>query len=63
VHISANNILGFNNTFGYRFSSVPNDEGDYESFAVKPPAKRFFFIGCFISIGQKYSKDNGVTSN
>ncbi|MCR9285945.1 MAG: TonB-dependent receptor [Bacteroidetes bacterium] len=63
LHISANNILGFNNTFGYRFSSVPNDEGDYESFAVKPPAKRFFFIGCFISIGQKYSKDNGVTSN
>lgn len=63
LHISANNILGFNNTFGYRFSSVPNDEGDYESFAVKPPTKRFFFIGCFISIGQKYSKDNGVTSN
>jgi outer membrane cobalamin receptor len=63
LHISANNILGFDNTFGYRFSNAPNDDGNYESFAVKPPAKRFFFIGCFISIGQRYSKDNGVVSS
>ena len=63
VHFAMNNVLGFDNTFGYRFSNVPNDEGNFNRFAVKQPAKRFFFIGCFISIGQRYSKDNGVTSN
>ncbi len=63
VYTAINNVPGFSNTFGYRYSSVPNDDGNFTRDAITPTAKRFFFVGCFISIGQKYSKDNGVTSN
>ncbi|HFA51956.1 MAG TPA: TonB-dependent receptor [Bacteroidetes bacterium] len=62
LYASVNNIPGFKNKFGYRYSNTPNDDGTYTGIAVKPAAKRFFFVGCFISIGQRFSKDNGVTS-
>ena len=62
VYASITNVPGFNNTFGYRYSHTPNADGSFSGVAVKPAAKRFFFLGCFISIGQRFSKDNGVTS-
>lgn len=62
VFASINNIPGFKNTFGYRFSQEPDAEGNYNRVAIEQTAPRFFFVGCFISIGQKYSKDNGVTT-
>ncbi len=62
LHASVNNIPGFDNTFGYRYSSTPNSDGTFTGVPVKQAAKRVFFIGCFISIGQRFSKDNGVTS-
>lgn len=60
VFASITNLPGFDNTFGFRFSQ--DEAGNFSSIAVKPPAKRFFFLGCFISIGQRFSKDNGVTT-
>ncbi len=63
LYASINNIPGFDNTFGYRYSSTSNPDGSFTGIPVKPAAKRFFFIGCFISIGQRFSKDNGVTSD
>ena len=44
---SIDNILGINNVFTYRYS---NDGSRRE--AVGPAAKRFYFIGMFISIGE-----------
>ncbi|MEO1516583.1 MAG: TonB-dependent receptor [Bacteroidota bacterium] len=55
VYISVNNVLGFNNSFGRRFSANPDGEGVFRSTPIRPPAKRFLFVGCFISIGQKYN--------
>ena len=63
LHLSVNNLMGLNQTFGYRYSDTPNANGEFQSYAIKPAIKQFMMIGCFISIGQKYSKDNGVTSN
>ena len=50
VYFSAGNILGFDNVFGYTYSNVPDSNGSYSSYAVKPGAKRFLFLGIFISI-------------
>jgi len=52
LHLSATNILGIENTFGHQFSQQPNATGEFDSIAIRPPAKRFFFVGLFVSIGQ-----------
>ncbi len=44
------NLLGFDNTFGYHYSNIPDSNGIYDGFAIKPSAKRFYFIGLFVSI-------------
>lgn len=54
LYIAVNNLPGFNNTFGQQFSNTPDAEGNYTGIAVRPPAKRFFFVGLFISIGEKF---------
>lgn len=54
VHCSVSNILGFENTFGYRYSQTPDETGQFINIAIQPPAKRFVFVGVFVSIGQKY---------
>jgi outer membrane cobalamin receptor len=50
VHFSVSNVLGSDHTFGYRFSLDPNEQGEYDSMAIKPGAKRFLFLGIFVSI-------------
>lgn len=57
LYISVNNLPGFNNSFGQRFSNTPNEEGNFTGIAVRPPAKRFFFVGLFISLGEKYGSN------
>jgi vitamin B12 transporter len=59
VHVSATNVLGIDQVFGYRFSNQPGVDGQFTSMAIRPPAKRFFFVGIFMSIGQKFK----ATSN
>ena len=56
--ISISNVPGFENNFGYRYSAIPNNEGQFEARAISQPAKRFFFVGMFMSIGQKFDKDS-----
>jgi hypothetical protein len=49
---SVTNVIGNDQIFGYRYSY------DYQrSAAVTPPAKRFFFVGLFLSFGQNRSKE------
>lgn len=50
VHLSVSNVLGFNNVFGYHYQTTPGTDGAYPSFAVKQWAKRFWFLGVFVSI-------------
>ncbi len=54
VHLSATNILGANQVFGYEFSTEQNSSGIYPSRAIRPPARRFLFLGVFIT----FSKDS-----
>ncbi len=47
IFFSIDNILGFNNIYGYNYSS----NGKF-SAPILPAAKRFAFIGMFISLGE-----------
>lgn len=51
IYFSASNLLGQDQVFGYHFSNEPDSSGDYLSEPIKLPAKRFLFLGCFITIG------------
>lgn len=50
IHLSVSNITGFEPEYGFHFSSAPGPDGQYRSFAISSPAKRFIFLGVFISI-------------
>lgn len=50
LYLSATNLLGTEQIFGYRYAALPDIEGRYASRAITPPAKRFLFVGLFISI-------------
>ena len=56
IHAMVNNVLGINNIFGYEYANEPNDNGIYASRAITPPAKRFIFLGVFITL----SKNKGI---
>lgn len=49
---SVNNVLGANQVYGYNYSY----NGSIKE-AITPPAKRFYFIGCFLSWGVDRSQD------
>jgi hypothetical protein len=55
--LSVNNVLGNNLVYNYSYSN----NGSRKE-AVGPPAKRFFFIGCFLSFGVDRS-DDVINSN
>ncbi len=50
--ISVTNVLGFNNVYSYNYSANGKNK-----VAVLPAAKRFYFIGYFISLGIDRSQD------
>lgn len=50
IYASISNVTGFKQQYGYNYASFANDEGFYESVPVIPDAKRFYFIGCFITL-------------
>ena len=50
LHVAVSNLLGADQVFGYRYTAQPNDQGLYPRRQVGPPAKRFFFVGLFVSI-------------
>ncbi|MEO9485136.1 MAG: TonB-dependent receptor [Ekhidna sp.] len=56
VHAMVNNVLGINNIYGYEFADQPDNAGVYTSRAITPPAKRFIFLGVFITL----SKNKGI---
>ena len=50
VYVSCNNIMGFDNTFGYHFEPEPDNTGVFQAHPIQAYAKRTFIIGIFISI-------------
>ena len=40
LHAIVNNILGFENIFGYNYSETPNSNGVFEASPITPPNKR-----------------------
>jgi hypothetical protein len=60
LHFMLNNVFGNEQVFGYQYAKSPNaTTGRMEGKAITTGAKRFFFVGCFISIGQKFEKQKG----
>lgn len=51
-YFSVSNVLGFEQEFGYRYASIPDSEGVYQSTPILPGAKRFFILGCFITLSK-----------
>ncbi len=52
IHGSVSNVTGSRQVFGYNFSNVVDPSGNHNYVVVEPPAKRFFFLGCFISLSK-----------
>ena len=50
LHAAVTNVLGRNNIFGYRYADTPDASGSFPSLPMTQGAKRFFFIGLFITL-------------
>jgi hypothetical protein len=57
IYLSCTNLPGRDNIFGYEYSNVLNENGQYNSRAIRQPAPRFLFLGILITL----SKDKSVT--
>jgi hypothetical protein len=56
LYVSATNILGFNQIYGYQFGAAPGPDGRFESRAIAAPSKHFLFVGLFVNFGQRYKQ-------
>ena len=54
---SCSNVMGRNNVFGYEFADQADAHGSYPAVPVVQPAKRFVFVGLFITL-TKEGKEN-----
>lgn len=52
IHFSVTNVLGVENIFGYQYSLVPDESGVYSSIPIGLPAKRFIFLGVFVTLSK-----------
>ena len=50
LYCSSSNLFGNENIFGYQFADQPNEQGLYESRPIGQGAKRFIFMGLFITL-------------
>jgi hypothetical protein len=55
LYFSCTNLLGRDNIFTYEYSNQLNEEEIYNARAVRQPAKRFVFIGIFITLSREKS--------
>ncbi len=57
LFISASNLLGIKNKFGYNYSNTPNANGMFDRQAIVPSSDRFFFVGFFWTISDDKTKN------
>lgn len=50
IYFSFSNLLGYDTVYGYDYASIPDESGSYQSFTIKPGAKRFAILMLMISI-------------
>jgi hypothetical protein len=50
LYFSCTNLLGRDNIFGYEFSNTLNESGGYTGRPIVQPAKRFVFLGIFLTL-------------
>lgn len=55
LYVSCTNLLGRNNVFGYQYSDTQNAEGVFQNRPIKQAAKRFLFMGVFITLSKNKS--------
>ena len=55
IYFSATNLTGRDNIFGYEYSTQLNEDGFYNSRAIKQPAKNFLFLGVFLTLSKEKS--------
>jgi hypothetical protein len=53
LYVSATNVLGAENIFGYDYASNPDQTGNYQGRPVTLPARRFLFVGFFITLSKE----------
>jgi hypothetical protein len=56
IYATVSNLLGSEQQFGYKYASNPDENGFYRSAPILPGAKRWFLLGCFITL----SKDREI---
>jgi outer membrane cobalamin receptor len=47
LYLSATNVLGTQNVFGYNYKNTQNSNGNFDRLAILPNVNSFFFIGFF----------------
>ena len=52
IHGSVTNVLGRDHVFGYEFSDRMDSDGHYPGRAIRLPAKRFMFLGLFLTLSK-----------
>ncbi len=57
LYTSITNLTGRDNIFGYQYASSPNNEGAFNRVAIGQPAKRFYFLGLFITLSKDKTKN------
>lgn len=63
LYVSATNLPGFKQVYGYQYGTEPGADGQFPSRAITPPAKRFLFVGLFVNFGQKYRAEETTTDD
>jgi hypothetical protein len=56
LYLTISNILGYEQQYGHTYASSPGPDGTYMSKPILPEAKRWFLVGCFITL----SKDRTI---
>ncbi len=57
LFVSVSNVPRFKNEFGYRYSTMPDVNGQYRSEQIRPNDDQFFFVGFFVTISQDKTKN------
>jgi len=55
LYFTVSNILGYEQEFGRSYAAVPGPDGSYASKPILPEAKRWFLVGCFITLSRDSS--------
>lgn len=58
VHAACTNVLGRNNVFGYQYTTSPDTNGKFASLPTGQGAKRFAFLGLFITLSKDKQANN-----